>query len=129
MSVSVDSKVSDDGVVCLAVAGEVDLDSADVLRAAIDEALAGEAGVALVVDLDHVTFLDSTGIAVLVAGRHAAAERGWVLRVVNPRGMVRRVLEITGVLPSLEVGERPGEAGERPGEGEPMTGQGEPTTA
>jgi anti-anti-sigma factor len=106
MSVSVDSKVSDDGVVCLAVAGEVDLDTAGVLTAAIDEALATVTGFALVVDLDQVTFLDSTGIAALVAGRHAAVERGWTLQVVNPRGMVRRVLEITGVLPSL-AGEPP----------------------
>jgi anti-sigma B factor antagonist len=118
MSVSVDSKVSDDGVVCLAVAGEVDLDSAGVLRVAIDEALAGDADTALVVDLDQVTFLDSTGISVLVAGRHAAAERGRALQVVNPRGMVRRVLEVTGVLPSLTAGDT---AGRRSGAEQPTS--------
>jgi hypothetical protein len=48
-----------------------------------------------------VTFLDSTGIAVLVIAHRRAVSSGHTLTVVNAQGGLRRVLDITGVLPTL----------------------------
>ena len=49
------------------------------------------------VDLRHTAFLDSHGIAGLLAGYEAATLAGRGFRVVNAAGMVRQVLEITGL--------------------------------
>lgn len=95
-----------DRALCLAVDGEIDMASAGgletALRAVIREART--AGLAVVVDLDRVTFLDSTGLRVLVVSSQLARAAGIALRVVNPRGNVRRVLQLTGVLEVLTGG-------------------------
>ena len=54
-----------DGVVVLAVEGEIDIATAPVLDAAVAEALA-EKPAALVIDLSAVTFLASAGVRILV---------------------------------------------------------------
>ncbi|MET0159957.1 MAG: STAS domain-containing protein [Acidimicrobiales bacterium] len=52
----------------------------------------------LVVDLSQVTFLDSTGIRELIDAEQALARRGGRLVVRGADGVVRRCLEVTGVL-------------------------------
>jgi anti-sigma B factor antagonist len=79
------------------LAGEVDLAAAPRVESAIDEALAGEEGVDIMIDLDGVTFLDSTGLRVLVAAHSRCAGEGRSLTVVNPSASVSRILEITGL--------------------------------
>ena len=51
------------GGACVAIAGEVDLETAPRMRDALLEAIA--AGDPVFVDLGSVTFLDSTGLAAL----------------------------------------------------------------
>jgi anti-anti-sigma factor len=88
----------------LVLAGEIDLSSVDVLLRAQGEALAGAATRRLhgvVVDLDQVTFLDSTGIGALVGGYRQAATAGLTYQLENPRGAVTRVLDVAGVLSTL----------------------------
>jgi len=85
-----------DRVVRLAPVGDLDLVSGEVLRDAIVSALAGEVD-ALVIDLEAVGFLDSSGITVLVLGRQAASERRVRYQVVGASGPVARVLEVAGV--------------------------------
>ncbi|WP_432824593.1 STAS domain-containing protein [Dactylosporangium sp. CA-092794] len=81
--------------------GVVDLATEPRLRQALDRALAVPGAAEIVVDLDRLTLLDSTGIAALVSAYRSAAAQGAVLSVANAQGMVRRVLEITGVLKTL----------------------------
>jgi anti-anti-sigma factor len=80
----------------LAVAGEIDMDSAPQLLEAI--VLAHQAaGTDVIVDLRDVTFMDSRGLAAMItAQRHLAREQAH-LRLVNPCPAVAAVLEITGV--------------------------------
>ncbi len=52
----------------------------------------------LVVDLSQVTFLDSTGIRELIIAEQALKRRGGRLVVCGAHGVVRRCLEVTGVL-------------------------------
>ncbi|MGN9907610.1 STAS domain-containing protein [Phytohabitans sp. LJ34] len=47
---------------------------------------------------NEVTFLDCTGLAALVAVRNAAVQAGGQMRVSHPQPIVRRVLEVTGLL-------------------------------
>lgn len=90
-----------DGARTLAVGGEIDLASIDGLRAEIRRAIEVDGVRLLTVDLDEATFLDSSGIGVLIFGRNLAARTGAVLRVVNAHGMVRTVLQLTGALAIL----------------------------
>jgi stage II sporulation protein AA (anti-sigma F factor antagonist) len=95
---------SGSGYVRLSLAGEIDMSTVDVLLRGQSEALAGAATGRLhgvVVDLDRVTFLDSTGINVLVGGYREASATGLTYRLENPRGPVARVLEVSGVLATL----------------------------
>jgi anti-sigma B factor antagonist len=98
---SLDEHPVDDGVLRLAVSGEVDIASSEVLADAIRTAIKKWSVAEVVVDLDQVTFLDSTGISVLVAGYNLAADYGVAYFVVNPHDLVRRTLHITGVLATL----------------------------
>ncbi|WP_169734272.1 STAS domain-containing protein [Hamadaea tsunoensis] len=79
----------------VALAGELDLGSRTRLQAALAEAI--EAGRPVVVDLSGLTFMDSTGIAVLTNARRAAGEAGVPLTVTEATGTVERILEMTGV--------------------------------
>ncbi|GIH08835.1 hypothetical protein Rhe02_69020 [Rhizocola hellebori] len=95
--------IADGGQTRLVIAGEIDLAAHDTLLAEILQVVNGSA-TDLVVDLGAVTFVDSGGIGVLVKGFHSASEAGCGYRVVNPQGIVRQVLEITGVFTILSDG-------------------------
>jgi anti-anti-sigma factor len=82
----------------VAVVGEVDLATAHLLRDRLLGVLREQAPAVLVVDLAGVTFLDCTGISTLVAVRNAAVRSGRQMRVSHPQPIVRRVLDVTGLL-------------------------------
>lgn len=96
MHVSV-SNQRDGDVVTVVVSGDVDLSAAPAVADAIEEALAVDGAKWTEVDLSGVAFLDSSGITLLLRGRRRADECGVGFRVVGARGIVRQVLEMTGV--------------------------------
>jgi anti-sigma B factor antagonist len=91
------------GIPVVRAAGEVDVSTAPTLRERLVELPEGTARV--IVDLSEVTFLDSTGLGVLVAGqkrlRNAApgdaAEGTGGLDLVVTRPQILKVLEVTGL--------------------------------
>jgi anti-sigma B factor antagonist len=82
-----------DGGRVIALQGELDA----CTRQGLAELLRGPPGSLIVVDLEHLTFLDSSGLGVLHEARRKAIEDGGNLVVCNPVPMVQRVLEITGL--------------------------------
>lgn len=84
------------GTAVLAVSGEIDTLTAQPLEQAVRELLADPSDSVLVVDLGDVTFLASSGLAVLIRGAHRAAARDLRLRLVTSSRAVRRPLEVTG---------------------------------
>jgi anti-sigma B factor antagonist len=78
------------------VGGELDLNAAPELRAAVGAAIDGGA-TTLVVDLSEVTFIDSTAIGVLLAARERLRHAGGTLELVCAEPHVLRVLEIVGL--------------------------------
>jgi len=77
------------------VEGEIDLDSAgDLSEAAL--AAMQEIGPSLVLDLSGVTFMDSTGLKVLLAVHKRAELAGGRLVLAGPTRSVNRVVSITG---------------------------------
>ncbi|MGW5849692.1 STAS domain-containing protein [Streptomyces sp. NPDC055254] len=83
-----------DGGVVLALAGELDHDTAQPLREALDAAVTP--GARLLVDLADLGFCDSTGLNVLLHGRLAAQDTGGTLELAGLRGPVARMFHITG---------------------------------
>jgi anti-sigma B factor antagonist len=79
----------------VAVEGEIDLATAGRLRDHVHELTAGADRV--IVDLEGVEFIDSTGIGVLVGGMKRARNHGGDLSLVCTRGRILKVLEITGL--------------------------------
>jgi len=90
--------VDPNGSLRLILTGEIDVSNVDLLARGLATVPAPDN---VVVDLAGVTFLDSTGVAALVVAHRRAAAAGRRLAVVNAQGIVRRVLAITGALPTL----------------------------
>lgn len=82
------------GVVILSAAGEVDLETAPRFRDAGLDAL-GIEPTTIVVDLTEVTFMDSTGLGVLVLLRRKARARRSELRLVSGR-RTRDIFSVSG---------------------------------
>jgi anti-anti-sigma factor len=79
----------------LALAGEVDLGSVAVLHTAVERVRT--CGAAEVwIDLTHVEFLDSTGLAALIAARRAV-EPERALVVICPEGPAKRTIVVAGL--------------------------------
>ena len=67
------------------------------MRDAITHAVVADQVSLVRIDLSEVTFLDSSGIALLLKGRRDAEERGLRYQVFGARGAALQVLELTGV--------------------------------
>ena len=80
----------------LDVAGEVDLSTAPALRSRIEQVVDGGAR-RLVVDLADVSFMDSSGLSVLVAGFKGMREAGGEMVVVCPNTSIAKIFSITGL--------------------------------
>jgi anti-sigma B factor antagonist len=89
-----------DGAMVLEVSGEVDLHCAPQLRAELVR-VTEVPSPQIVVDLAGVSFIDSTGIGVLVGGLKKARERSGEIAFCSPQTRVKRVFEITGLLQAL----------------------------
>lgn len=74
--------------------GEIDLSTAPMLEARLDELAEGDA---MVLDLTGVTFIDSTGLRVILGADTKAGENGRGLAIVATDGPVMRLFELTGV--------------------------------
>jgi anti-sigma B factor antagonist len=80
----------------LRVSGEIDLYTAPLLRERIADLVA--AGIRhVVLDASDVTFLDSTGLGVLVGGLKRLRAHGGSLALAGSRANVARIFNVTGL--------------------------------
>ena len=79
------------------VVGEIDAHSAPALAAALEESTADT----IVVDMSGVTFMDSSGLRVLLA----LAERsgGRSLQIVQPSRPIMRLFEVSGLVDHFDI--------------------------
>jgi len=90
----------------LVLTGELDLDSAPSLLTAVVAEL-GSGADDIVVDLTHLSFIDSSGLGTLVGCWRRAQNAGAELVVANPNEDVRVTLEITGLDQILPITNEP----------------------
>ena len=80
----------------VALAGELDLYSADAFRGALDAAL-DDGATRLVIDLGEVDFIDSVALGVLANAMKRLRALGGGLAVISSNQQIVRVFEITGL--------------------------------
>ncbi|GGQ32888.1 hypothetical protein GCM10010266_65040 [Streptomyces griseomycini] len=84
-----------DGIRVLTAVGEIDHHTGDRLRQALD--VTGTAQPRIVIDLRQVTFLDSSGINLLISAHQHITQAGGRLRLADPTTPVQRVLSLVGI--------------------------------
>ena len=97
---SVDSQWHD-GQAVLVLHGDLDLETRSILRDAGTEQLATPGLPKLTLDLADLTFLDSSGVGVLVELRNQANDNGVALDLVGVPPSAARVLTIGGLAPTF----------------------------
>src|SRR5256885_348501 len=90
------------GVCRLTPIGELDLATVSLLESAFDAVFRDDDAEMIVVDLTELSFMDSTGIHLLMRMR-AACEDADRLRVINGSRVVQRVLDASGVRALLPI--------------------------
>lgn len=80
------------------LSGELDLTSSARFAAAIDAALGSDPD-RLILDASRLTFMDSSGIVLLIS----AAQRVQEVQVRDPSPIVRRLIELTGLTKVLRI--------------------------
>ncbi|MBW0115782.1 STAS domain-containing protein [Pseudonocardia abyssalis] len=104
--ISLATRPAGPGQVVIEVGGEVDMLTSPQLRAAVLDQFAPETGTELVVlALDGVTFLGTSGLAALIEVREAAHTAGTELRLVCTARRVLRPLTIAGLVPLFDIHE------------------------
>ena len=83
----------------LFLSGEIDMASAEGVTASLRPLI--EAGGPLIVDVSKVTFMDSTGLHVIIEAAKALGERGCII-VHGADGAVAKVIEITRLAQTRE---------------------------
>jgi anti-sigma B factor antagonist len=74
--------------------GEIDLSTVAALRRELDTAR--EEGVPVTLDLSGITFIDSTGLALLLEASRSSATSDWAFFVVRCSPAVERLIEVSG---------------------------------
>jgi anti-sigma B factor antagonist len=76
------------------VTGEIDLTTIPVLRRELYAAR--EEAVTVLLDLSGVTFIDSSGLHLLLELSHSSALSDWGFFVVRPSDVVKRLIQVSG---------------------------------
>lgn len=92
--------VSEDDPSVIVVVGQIDSHTATALDEALD---AAPSAASVSVDLSEVSFVDSSGLRVLVRAHKRLADGGGALTLVKPSQPVTRLLDMTGLSSELAI--------------------------
>ena len=99
-----------DGIPVVTVNGEVDVSTSGGLRNGLLRVITDETYRGLVVNLANVSFIDSTGVGVLVGVWHRVRATQTCLALAEPSRQARNILETTGLMKVLPVYDTEAEA-------------------
>ena len=94
MTLDVESRQTDKGVTVIAPSGRLDVVGAPALKEAVSEAMKNGQP-RLILDLEGVSFVDSSGLGSVVAALKQVRTSKGDLRLAAPNQQVRVVLELT----------------------------------
>ena len=93
--------------------GELDLSVAPQIRLELDNALNTKQIRHLIMDFSNVSFIDSSGLGVMLGRYKRLTEVGGTVRVENASPQVYRILVISGLSKIIEITQTREEAGEK----------------
>lgn len=102
------SKVSNSLVVTLV--GELDHHSAEEVRVKIDDRIDRENIKKMIFDFSEVTFMDSSGIGVVIGRYKKLSMRKGELSIVSVNNSIKRVFELSGMFKIIKIYENLDEA-------------------
>ena len=95
MDLSLETR-QEDGHTIIEVGGEIDVYTAPKLRDKITE-LVGDGHHNLVIDMENVDFLDSTGLGVLVGGLKKVRAHDGTMELICSQDRLLKIFRITGL--------------------------------
>lgn len=95
-----------DGAIQVSLAGELDSEEADRLRAGVADLLQRHAPAPIRLDASRLTFLDSAGIRALLTCRRMTEQAGSRMSIPRVHRNVFQVLQVTGLLTAFGVVEQ-----------------------
>jgi anti-sigma B factor antagonist len=101
---------TDDGLVTVALTGELDISNAQRVEQELQRVEEDDGTQAIVLDLRKLAFMDSTGLRLVVAADARARERGRRFALVPGPEAVHRVFKITYVDRRLDFVDDPSDA-------------------
>lgn len=84
------------GTLEIAISGEIDHHNARRLRSAIDEKIYLYRPKIVALDVSGVSFMDSSGLGLILGRFTLTRELGGELRVLNPNESVEKILDLAG---------------------------------
>jgi len=99
---------SEDSKEVVAVTGEIDLATVDVLRAQLTSAL--QRAPKVVLDLRDVSFMDTQGLAAVIEAERSSSESGTAFVIVRAPATVHRLFDMIGLSDRLTVVDDPAAA-------------------
>lgn len=90
-------------------AGEIDASTADTVAGAVNSTL-GDGFKQVLLDFAQVTFIDSTGLGMLVKSHRAAEAAGARFAVVHPTPQTRKLIRVLGLDALLHIYDTPEQA-------------------
>jgi len=96
MDLSIQEHAAGEGRTVVEVSGEIDVYTAPKLREALLN-LVESGNYRLIVDMEGVEFLDSTGLGVLVGGLKRVRAHDGAIDIVCTQGRILRIFKITGL--------------------------------
>ncbi len=88
---------NDGGRITAAVSGDIDHHAARELRESLDMIIAYSRPEVLILDLENVGFMDSSGIGLIVGRQKRMREQGGELLVKNARAEINEILKLSGL--------------------------------
>lgn len=78
--------------------GELDHHSAEEVRCKLDDFIENEKLNLMIMDFSAVSFMDSSGIGVVIGRYKKLTQKKGKLAVINAQGNIKRVFELSGIL-------------------------------
>lgn len=85
------------------VKGELDLLTAETFRNLVERAINREKTQNLILDMEQVDFIDSSGLGVILGRYRRIREQGGNMAIVGVKPHVKRILELAGIMGIVKV--------------------------
>lgn len=87
----------------LRLQGDFDLMITDAFRETVEQVLSSTPIDNIIINLENVSFIDSSGLGVILGRYKQLTQRGGKLFLVNPKPQVKKILEFSGIAKIIRI--------------------------